>query len=50
MKIIRELLIGSPIPTQRKAEERLSKTQALAAFSPDALSSIAYGNQEIFDG
>jgi amino acid transporter len=32
------------------ATERLNKVRALAAFSPDALSSIAYANQEIFLG
>ncbi len=31
-------------------DERLSKIRALAALSPDALSSIAYANQEIFLG
>src|SRR5579859_5650459 len=31
-------------------DERLSKFRALAALSPDALSSIAYANQEIFLG
>ena len=30
--------------------ERLNKIRALAAFSPDALSSIAYANQEIYLG
>ena len=30
--------------------ERLNKIRALAVFSPDALSSIAYANQEIFLG
>jgi len=30
--------------------ERLNKIRALATFSPDALSSIAYANQEIFLG
>src|SRR5512139_1328454 len=44
------LLIGPPLPTQRLATERLNKVRALAAFSPDALSSIAYANQEIFLG
>lgn len=47
---IRHLLIGSPLPTQQLAERRLNKVRALAAFSPDALSSIAYANQEIFLG
>jgi amino acid transporter len=47
---LRHLLIGPPLPTQRLAAERLNKVRALAAFSPDALSSIAYANQEIFLG
>lgn len=42
------LLVGSPLPTQNLAHERLDKVQALAAFSPDALSSVAYANQEIY--
>ncbi|MBI3360130.1 MAG: APC family permease [Chloroflexi bacterium] len=50
MHNLRDLLIGSPLPTFRLAEERLNKVRALAAFSPDALSSIAYANQEIFLG
>ena len=49
-KRIRHLLIGDPIPTQQINEKKLNKVQALAAFSPDALSSIAYANQEIFLG
>jgi len=47
---IRHLLIGSPLPTHQLAEKRLNKIRALAAFSPDALSSIAYANQEIYLG
>lgn len=47
---IKELLIGPPLPTYRLAHERLNKIRALAAFSPDALSSIAYANQEIYLG
>ncbi len=47
---LRHLLIGPPLPTQQLAHERLNKIQALAAFSPDALSSIAYANQEIYLG
>jgi amino acid transporter len=43
-------LVGSPLPTQELAHRRLSKFRALAAFSPDALSSISYANQEIFLG
>lgn len=47
---IHELLIGPPLPTQQLGGQRLNKVRALAAFSPDALSSIAYANQEIFLG
>jgi len=43
-------LIGSPLPSTSLAEERLNKVRALAAFSPDALSSLAYANQEIYLG
>ncbi|MDD5467847.1 MAG: APC family permease [Anaerolineales bacterium] len=46
----RQLLIGTPLPTQELAEKKLNKIRALAAFSPDALSSIAYANQEIYLG
>ncbi len=46
----RSFLFGSPLPTQELAHKRLNKIRALAAFSPDALSSIAYANQEIFLG
>jgi amino acid transporter len=46
----KNLLIGSPLPTHQIAEKRLNKIRALAAFSPDALSSIAYANQEIYLG
>ncbi len=47
---LRHLLIGNPLPTQELGEKRLNKVRALAAFSPDALSSIAYANQEIYLG
>ena len=47
---IRTLFIGPPLPTQQLAHERLNKVRALATFSPDALSSIAYANQEIYLG
>lgn len=47
---IKHFLIGSPLPTEHLAKKRLTKIQALASFSPDALSSIAYANQEIFLG
>ena len=47
---IKHLLIGDPLPTNLLHEKRLNKIRALAAFSPDALSSIAYANQEIYLG
>jgi amino acid transporter len=47
---LRNLLIGPPLPTHQLAHERLNKVRALAAFSPHALSSIAYANQEIYLG
>src|SRR3990172_9139884 len=43
-------VVGSPLPSELLAEKRLNKVRALAAFSPDALSSVAYANQEIFLG
>ncbi len=45
---VRHWLIGPPLPTGQLADQRLSKVRGLAAFSPDALSSIAYANQEIY--
>jgi amino acid transporter len=47
---LKHLLLGPPLPTQQLADNRLNKLRALAAFSPDALSSIAYANQEIYLG
>ena len=46
----KHLLIGSPLTTDLASENKLNKIRALAAFSPDALSSIAYANQEIYLG
>lgn len=50
MHSLRELITGPPLPTREMESERLNKVRALAAFSPDALSSIAYANQEIYLG
>ncbi|MBN1453983.1 MAG: APC family permease [Anaerolineales bacterium] len=47
---LKDLLIGPPLPTQQLHDKKLNKIRALAAFSPDALSSIAYANQEIYLG
>jgi len=50
LRDLREFLIGSPLPTRLSHAERLDRVRALAALSPDALSSIAYANQEIYLG
>jgi amino acid transporter len=44
---LRRMLIGTPLPTARMIHERLSKVQALAVLSSDALSSVAYATEEI---
>lgn len=50
LESIKHWLIGPPLPTRQLADEQLNKIRALAAFSPGALSSIAYANQEIYLG
>jgi len=47
---LKDLLIGPALPTASAGRKRLNKIRALAAFSPDALASIAYANQEIYLG
>ena len=47
---LKDLIIGPALPTKSLAHRQLNKIRALAAFSPDALSSIAYANQEIYLG
>lgn len=44
---LKRLLLGSPIKTAHAAHERLSKTVALAIFSSNAISSVAYATEEI---
>ncbi|MBI3593065.1 MAG: amino acid permease, partial [Nitrospirae bacterium] len=44
---LKRFLIGSPIETVKEKHERLTKTMGLAVFSSDALSSVAYGPEEI---
>jgi amino acid transporter len=44
---IRQIILGSPLPTTEHAHQRLSKVKALAVFSSDALSSVAYATEEI---
>src|SRR5437867_6359174 len=44
---LRHLIVGSPLRTADQAHQRLTKTKALAIFSSDALSSVAYATEEI---
>jgi amino acid transporter len=44
---LKHVVLGSPIPTARESHERLTKIKALAVFSSDALSSVAYATEEI---
>lgn len=46
-RLIKRIVLGSPLETHRQSEERLSKKHALAVFSSDALSSVAYATEEI---
>src|SRR6266699_264948 len=43
----RNLIVGSPLRTTEQAHQRLTKVKALAIFSSDALSSVAYATEEI---
>lgn len=43
---LRRLLVGTPIHSELESHERLTKKKALAVFSSDALSSVAYTPQE----
>jgi amino acid transporter len=46
-RTLRNLALGSPLPVTAMARESLSKAKALAVFSSDALSSVAYATEEI---
>src|SRR5437879_6129976 len=43
----KHFLIGSPLASAAAPHERLTKIKALAIFSSDALSSVAYATEEI---
>ena len=47
ISVIKKLFVGSPLATAQASHERLSKASALAVFSSDALSSVAYATEEI---
>ena len=44
---LKRWLVGDPLKTAQARHERLSKTVALAIFSSNAISSVAYGTEEI---
>ncbi len=44
---IQSLLIGKPLPTAEAGEQTIGKFVGLAVFSSDAMSSVAYGPQEL---
>jgi len=45
--LLKRVLVGPPMPLAQARHERLSKRVALAVFSSDALSSVAYATEEI---
>lgn len=47
LRYFKRFLIGKPMLTAQLKHERLSKKKALAVFSSDALSSVAYATEEI---
>jgi amino acid transporter len=44
---LKKVLLGAPLATARLVHERLRKLVALAVFSSDAISSTAYGTEQI---
>jgi len=47
VETIRRIIFGRPIPTRSENTALLSKTLALPIFCSDAISSVAYGGQQI---
>lgn len=47
LQALRSVLLGSPLPSSAAADERLTRPAAIGAFGLDALSSVAYGPDEI---
>lgn len=47
---VRRVVLGSPLPTSAEVYQRLNRIRALAVFSSDALSSVAYATEEILAG
>lgn len=47
MSSVKRFLIGRPLKSDQLGEQKLNKTKALAILSSDALSSVAYGPEQI---
>jgi amino acid transporter len=47
IKTLRRLLIGAPIATERSEEEKVGVFGGMALFAADAMSSVAYGPEEV---
>ncbi|MEA2660794.1 MAG: hypothetical protein QOH08_366 [Chloroflexota bacterium] len=47
VSVLREILFGKRIPSERESEERLTKVTGLAIFASDNISSSAYATEEL---
>ncbi|MEH7081401.1 APC family permease [Neobacillus drentensis] len=47
ISVLKRFLIGRPLKSHELGEQKLNKTKALAILSSDALSSVAYGPEQI---
>lgn len=47
LSAIKRFLIGRPLKSKELGEQKLNKTKALAILSSDALSSVAYGPEQV---
>src|SRR3954468_10533806 len=47
LTMVKGLVVGRPLATAEQEHQRIPKMIALAAFSPDAISSTAYATEEI---
>ncbi|HSB70556.1 MAG TPA: APC family permease [Candidatus Methylomirabilis sp.] len=45
--VLKRIILGQPLATAAEKHERLGKISGLAVFASDALSSVAYGTEEI---
>ncbi|MBW9235475.1 hypothetical protein JQK62_25435, partial [Leptospira santarosai] len=47
LSAVKRFLIGRPLKSSELGDQKLNKTKALAILSSDALSSVAYGPEQI---